>query len=931
MSGVVPERVFLGWDRPLLDSLTTWLLDEGRRDRLSSTLVVVPTSNSGRHLRMALSGQGGVLSPRVMPPNKLFEVNGAATRQEVLWAWIAAIRSVDVADYPRLFPNHAEGSIQGFRGALSLARQMVSLRDMLADGDADFAKARSLSPEKDRWAELVVLEKIMLNNLQQWGLRDPVMAKREQANKPGLPVGVSEVVVACVPDPTRLALRALEGFITRDLPVTVLVNAPGVESDRFDEWGVPQSEQWTKRIIDIPEWRERLHVVDSVTEVAEKCVNVLGEAETASNETALVLCDATLAPALEKTFVAADWPLFNPEGAGLADSGLMCLLRTVGSLASQVQPFEALRELVRLPGAELFLPDKTSRAWAAVLMDRLHNEHLPETLADADFLSFGDQKEILASVSSKLNQLAAGSLVEILCTWLARWLEMVDSDVTVAAETALAETMNAVERLEESGSRPLPEEVFEMLAEGLQTARVSHAQTDMVLDLQGWLEFSYDPASHLVLAGMHEECVPDVVADDMFVPDSLRQELDLRDVQGRFARDAFLFQSAIASRAESGQVDVMVARFNGAGEPRKPSRLLMRQGGQQLAEVVQHLFVESTSSGATGGAWERDWRLRLPERSNPYAPETGEPRSLSPSAIKDYLCCSLRFFLNRIVKMREFDSGKREMDALDFGNLCHGVLEKFGSDDSILDSVRGEEIEDYLMVALDEAMSCAYGKNLTLPLMVQLESARERLRAFAHLQAAERADGWRIVATEFKIGRDSGHVPWDFSGHPIRMIIDRIDHHEDRDQWRVWDYKTSGKAKSPQETHLVAWREQENRMQLGDLVPPSRKGASSRRWADVQLPLYAAFVQQHFQTGDLPQVGYINLPRAVMETKFDVWSGFHKDTFESALHWAGMAIEKIRAGEFRQAAVLPVKEREWDSFAELAPDGLAEAFGLNHD
>jgi hypothetical protein len=46
------------------------------------------------------------------------------------------------------------------------------------------------------------------------------------------------------------------------------------------------------------------------------------------------------------------------------------------------------------------------------------------------------------------------------------------------------------------------------------------------------------------------------------------------------------------------------------------------------------------------------------------------------------------------------------------------------------------------------------------------------------------------------------------------------------------------------------------------------------------------------------------------------------------MSWAEAAVEKIRAGDFAQAAHYPVKMREWDDFAELAPDGLECAFGL---
>ena len=135
--------------------------------------------------------------------------------------------------------------------------------------------------------------------------------------------------------------------------------------------------------------------------------------------------------------------------------------------------------------------------------------------------------------------------------------------------------------------------------------------------------------------------------------------------------------------------------------------------------------------------------------------------------------------------------------------------------------------------------------------MVQVESARERLRAFSDKQAAHRQAGWLIAESEFFVGEA---VPWSVNGHPIKTIIDRIDRLEDGKEWCVWDYKTSGKAHPPESQHLKAWKADENRMKLGELIEPTGRQKALRRWADVQLPLYAKFVQEHFKTERLPDV-----------------------------------------------------------------------------
>ena len=924
----LPERVFLGWDAPLLESLTRWLLADENRSELASTMVVVPTSNSGRRLRMALSEGGGVLAPHVFAPSRLFEVNGVASRQESLWAWVQVIRGLELNEYPHLFRNHDSATKAGFNVALALARQFITLRDTLADADSSFRDAGYHSPEKERWAELGKLESMMLQQLGKWGLRDCVLAKREQAKSPELPAGVTRIVVAAVPEPTSLALAALQALLSKGLAVTVLIHAPETEKELFDHWGVPHAELWTARKIDIPDWQQRLHLVDSPAEAANACLRVLSDQQSSADEAALVLCDPSFEPALDKAFTGVQWPLYNPEGSSIADSGIITMLCAMRDLTNRERPFEALQQLVRLPGAEMFLPAKTSRRSAAKQMDKLHLKHLPDTLSDAEFLASEQQRNILKSVSSHLDKLdqnkLSNNLSKTLRDWLGSWLEQSDQDVAKAAEVGLAEAVDALQRLEDNGEVLSSEEAFQMLAESVQSTRVSSERGATVIDLQGWLEISYDPAPHLILAGMHEECVPDGAADDAFLPDSLRLDLGLRTMQARFARDAFVFEAALRSRADHGRVDAVVARFNHAGETRKPSRLLMRQSGESLAAVVRHLFSEASPETSAQGEWKRDWELDVPELENPYRPDS--QRCLSPTAIRDYLDCPFRFFLKRILKMRTYDAGKGEMDAMDFGSLCHAVLENFGADEGIRDSVDAGEIELYFMEQLDAKMSRLYGGNLSLPLIVQLESARERLRALAAIQAADRANGWRIVETEFQVGPED--TEWQIAGHPIKMMIDRIDCHEGGSRWRVWDYKTSGKAKKPEDMHQQLWKELENRPLLGELIP-AQGNKKERRWADVQLPIYAAFVQQHFNTGELPQIGYINLPRAVSDVAFSPWRNFDQSVLDHAMSWAEAAVEKIRAGEFSQAANYPANQRDWDDFAELAPDGLAKAFGLS--
>src|SRR5947207_840627 len=59
-------------------------------------------------------------------------------------------------------------------------------------------------------------------------------------------------------------------------------------------------------------------------------------------------------------------------------------------------------------------------------------------------------------------------------------------------------------------------------------------------------------------------------------------------------------------------------------------------------------------------------------------------------------------------------------------------------------------LRDFLLERFEVTARERYGTELTLPLVVQLESARQRLRAAAFVEAEERVAGWRTEHVEWK-------------------------------------------------------------------------------------------------------------------------------------------------------------------------------------
>ena len=191
---------------------------------------------------------------------------------------------------------------------------------------------------------------------------------------------------------------------------------------------------------------------------------------------------------------------------------------------------------------------------------------------------------------------------------------------------------------------------------------------------------------------------------------------------------------------------------------------------------------------------------------------------------------------------------------------------------------------------------------------MQFESARQRLRKAAEVQARECAAGWRIERVEWSFAFLLG-------GLTVRGKIDRIDRHRDG-RVRLLDYKTSDSPVTPAEAHLGPGRA------AGPRPPEWAQIAVNGRprvWIDLQLPLYRRAVATEF--GPAVECGYFNLPKAAGETAVCGWDDFTAELQAAAEHCAEQAAAAAKAGIFWPPAERGTREdADW---AELLHHGAA--------
>jgi len=482
-----------------------------------------------------------------------------------------------------------------------------------------------------------------------------------------------------------------------------------------------------------------------------------------------------------------------------------------------------------------------------------------------------------------------------------------------------------------------------------ESTRFDDKPADAV-ELLGWLELLWEDAPHLVVAGCNDGRVPEAVVGDAFLPESLREKLGLKTNAARFARDAYILAALAAVRGSAelqpapentgrgtarteashhggsggasklagprdgatGRLDLLVGKVSATGDPLRPSRLLLLCDDAMLPARVRFLFREIESSRPSL-PWRRAWRLRPRRLARPFA-------SLNVTAFRDYLACPFRFYLKHGLGMEAVDPEKTELDARDFGNLCHAALQTLGEERGLRDCTDEKVLREALLDRLESAVRARYGGLLTLPLVVQLESARQRLRKAAAVQARERAEGWVIERVEWKFPVAPALV---FAGLAVRGKIDRIDRHEGTSAVRVLDYKTSDQPAAPGDAHCRRPR----RDGADDARPAWTRFTIGDRelvWTDLQLPLYLHALQVE-RAGDAEsgpvQCGYFNLPKAAGETAVALWDDYSPEWQEAARRCAEGVAAAVAAGEFWPPAERSAREDE--DWAGLFHQGAA--------
>ena len=892
------ERHFLGWNSSALDEAAARLIEhytaagEARMDR---AVVVLPGARAGRRLAELLLEHAERRGVRLVPPRTtkigdlpelLYETDAplaepALTRR----VWAQALRALGHERVSALFPYPPEPD--DLPGWATLARIVERLRREVGGAGLRFVDVADrcaeglLHDDGARWRILAEVSDVYLDRLLALGYVDRHEA-RLAALESGKVATDRELWLVGVVEMPGIVRRALASLPETSPPVRVLVHAPESLADGFDDFGCVRPEAWTDAEPPIDD--ARITIADRPADQATAALGALAAlgGRLAPDEVTIGVPDREVVPFLEQRLAAAGIEARDAAGVPIARTGPFRLLTAIADYLDG-RRFAALATLLRHPDLWRWLrrqgdapgsapngaPDGGAATVDAALVaaDRYFRDALPAQLdrglAEGGHRDGARNRAALAAVLDALDDDAfLGRLkgTRRLAEWAPLLLEVL---VEVYGDRPLDTAIPEEKRILESSERiraaaaalhRLPEAVDEpcgavqairlLLAEVERDDLPPEADTAAV-ELLGWLELHLDDAPALVLTGLNEPHLPESVTGHAFLPNALRTRLGLVDNVFRYARDAYQLTAILHSRPH---VHLVAGRATAAGDPLRPSRLLLAAPPETIAERVLRFYREAEASEVAVAGEDPGVAARVDGEPNissdPGADaHTGEARStdgsggldsfaLPPEPVLDFpaperlrvtdfaavLRDPYRFVLERVHGLEPLDDAAAELDGLVFGSLAHEVLGEFGQSELVAETEEAR-IAEALDELLDRVAGQWFGAHPLPTVLIQIEQLRARLRAFAEWQARRAEEGWRIVAVE--AAPPGGGVDFDVDGEPVnvRGRIDRIDHHPELDRWVVFDYKTSDAGDPPEKTHRVGPR-------------------MNKRWVDLQLPLY---------------------------------------------------------------------------------------------
>ena len=931
-------RHWLDWNQPMLPQAAHWLIDtcsNGQLLDLSDVVVVLPGAKAVARLTELLVSESEHLGLFFTPPEiittgglpeKLYKSKlRFASESEQLIGWVRALKSSPHGELSKILGERIVGD--QWTNWLPLAKSLIELHRELSSEVLTFRKVAnqvadiSDFPDVERWEMLARIQRRYFDILEMHELWDRQTARTVAVFNNECETSNRIVLIGTV-DLNRSLRQMLKQVGSS---VDVLVAGKESLKDRFDEIGCLVPDKWQNDVIDIDP--SRIETAGTPAEQAERVIDWLAAlgGRYCVDEIQIGVPDSQVTPYVHRALEEIGVKSRDLSGQPITLARPVTLLKAIGEYLESSR-WDAFAALVRHPDVYEMVSNKIKNASWLHWVDVFQNETLPARIS-------------LESIPRQLAQ----SRLQPACQAMQQWLSPAFGNHKSATECcqlirdlmlaiyadqrinrteqndqinlfALGKIQAAILELETASTVSNMEftvaDAIRLLSGSISSESFVKKSDPASLELAGWLELPLSDASAICITGMNDGTVPSVEATGMFLPNSLRTKLGLMNNSRRYARDAYAIQVVNHSRND---VRFIMGRRDIENSPLLPSRLLMSCSNVELPARALSFFNHKSNRPPRfwlnqGKPFANEQTLPVPEPAEKWPMD----RLFSVTDFKKYLVCPYRFYLSRILRLQEADDRAFELEAAQYGDLVHRIVEMFGRSE-VKHSPEADKITEFVLDQLQTISREQFDTHRQVAVSIQLKQLERRLKAFADAQAKWRKDGWLIQEVESNAYKAKLDV--DGIAATIQGRIDRIDKNEDDGHMVVLDYKAFENYKSPLETHVKRKTKPKKKTE----IPLVEKDD----WIDLQLPLYYQLIaQSRFQAIDQSKidVGYFVIPRAIKDTKiaFGKWT---EGELDGAFERAREIISNIRKQRFWPPIEPPP---EYDDFPQICQIDVLE-------
>lgn len=851
------ERVFLGWQRPLIDLAAEYIVAQrknGSEIDLSRDTLVVPGQRAGRRLLELLTFRAQDAKAILVPPRIITlgdlpeefienrkEIPPLASR--LLWSEsLGALPQESLETIVKLDLNK-----ESYLATYQLASEIERLYSECCAHLLSFSEIAKVlledgnDLEAQRWNIFNEIYQIYLSKIESRALVDKHQARIMALEQHTFYERQLWLVGLIDPSPIAKKFIALSNSKS-------LIPLPQTLAGMVDQFGGIIPETWAEYTISIEQ--ERINVAMTPDALGPWLIEQIKEiSETNYVDDITIGCAiGNFKPAIKDALEDVGILAHDSIGQGFLSSMIGSLLAQLSSYSMQ-RDMKTFGTLTRHPLVRRYLLCDEVSGPPESVTDKYYSDHLAlvtDDLPPSEEPNALMAKELIARFDALLTlfcepQVAGGAVVELdswcekLTAFLSELLGELELDQSKESDRKIIESLTLLnEELDQFRATPQflannklsASEVLQVLLDRLGRLALAPEYQDHAVELVGWLELLHDDAKILWLTGIQEGFVPENINHDPFLPNALRRRLGMVDNQWRYGRDALILANLLHSRQD---FKFFVSQRDLDGQQLTPSRLLMSVDDAKLAKQVLHLFQTSIPKQyrpKTAKAYS--FKLPIPPV------ESERIKSVSTTGFKDYLRCPYRFYLKHVLGLKTVTDQDLELNPLKFGTLVHEILGEFANS-KLKDTERENEIRDYLESSLADQFARNFGRSSAPAVLIQFEQILSKLRQFATWQVDQRRMGWQIVHSELKFEEGALKIGVPDGSIEVKGRIDRIDFNPSENSWRVVDFKTGTKKNDPS------------------------KHITSGEWRDLQLPIYRRYLVESQTIDREPQLAILNL------------------------------------------------------------------------